>query len=510
MLTVDQSELIRRKHFLDGLSQRAIAVELGHSRKTVAKALTHPVPPGYRLREPRAQPVLDPVKPIIEAWLEQDVGRPRKQRHTAQRIYERLCEEYQFKGHPATVRRYVAKAASSRQEVFMPLAFEPGEEGQVDWHEGWVIESGQMRKVQFFCIRLCYSKASFVWPYERATLESFLDGHVRAFEYFGGVPRRLAYDNLKSAVVQIGRGKERRLNERFKHLRSWYLFETRFCNVARGNEKGDAENLAKRSERTYLTPPPEVGGLNELGPQLLAGCERDLDRAGPPPHGDLTRRQMLEQERPAMLALPSQRFEACVQLSTFVDKRSLVQVETNRYSAPVRWAHQPALVKRFAERVQIWCEQRLVAEHPRCYEKGQYVMTAEHYLPLLQIKPGSLDNARAFKGMFRGQPWGEDFELLRRELEYRCESAGPSQYIDVLLLFTQHDEQLVKQAVQRCVKRRAFAYEAVFAALRNEPVKTWSTLDLSDRPELALSTTGTRELGVYDQLRAGSDGEVAA
>lgn len=505
MLTVDQSELIRRKHFVDGLSQRAIAAELGHSRKTVAKAIEHPIP-AYRMLKPRPQPVIEPVKPIIDAWLEQDTSRPRKQRHTAQRIYERLCEEHGFKGHPATVRRYVAKADSSRQEVFMPLCFEPGEEGQVDWHEGWIIESGHWRKAQFFCIRLCYSKASFVWPYERATLESFLDGHVRAFEYFGGVPRRLAYDNLKSAVVQVGRGKERRLNERFKHLRSWYLFETRFCNVARGNEKGDAENLAKRSERTYLTPVPEVGGLNELGPHLLAGCDRDLDRAGPAPHGELTRRQMLEQERSSMLALPSQRFEACVQVSTFVDKRSLVQVETNRYSAPVRWAHQPALVKLFADRVQVWCEQQLVTEHPRAYGKGQYVMTAEHYLPLLRIKPGSLDNARAFKG----QPWGEDFELLRRELEYRGESAGTSQYIDVLLLFTLHDEQAVKAAVQRCVKRRAFAYEAVVAALRNEPVKTWSTLDLSDRPELMLSTMGTRALSVYDQLRDQAGEEVAA
>ena len=176
----------------------------------------------------------------------------------------------------------------------MPLAFEPGEEGQVDWHEGWLIESGVWRKAQFFCMRLCYSKASFVWPYERATLEAFLDGHVRAFAYFGGVPRRLAYDNLASAVVQIGRGQERRLTERFKHLRSWYLFETRFCQPAKGNEKGDVENLAKRSERTYLTPVPEVGRLDELGPQLLGACDRDLELQGPAPHSELTRRQMLD------------------------------------------------------------------------------------------------------------------------------------------------------------------------------------------------------------------------
>ena len=501
MLTVDDFELIRRKHYIDGMSGRAIAEELGHSRKTVAKALEHPVPPGYRLSEPRPKPVIEPVKPIIDAWLEEDVSRPRKQRHTAQRIYERLRDEHGFSGHPATVRRYVSQARTTRREVTMPLAFEPGEEGQVDWHEGWLIESGEWRKAQFFCMRLCYSKASFVWPYERATLEAFLDGHVRAFAYFGGVPRRLAYDNLASAVVQVGRGQERRLTERFKHLRSWYLFETRFCQPAKGNEKGDVENLAKRSERTYLTPVPEVGRLDELGPQLLGACDRDLELQGPAPHSELTRRQMLEQERAAMLPLPAEPFDACVQISTFVDGRSLVRVETNRYSAPVRWAHHQALVKLFADRVEIWCEHRKVAEHAREYARDQYVMTPEHYLALLRIKPGSLDNARAFKG----QPWGETFELLRRELEYRYEADGTRQYIDVLLLMIEHPEQAVRDAVERCVKRRAFAYEAIVAALRNEPVRSDAALDLSGRPELMIQTTGMRELGVYDELL--SDGE---
>ena len=174
-----------------------------YSRKTVAKALAHPVPPGYRLREPRRQPVLDDFKPVIDAWLEQDASQPPKQRHTAQRMYERLRDEHGFKGHPATVRRYVSKARASGKEVYMPLAFGPGEEAQVDWHEGWVIESGRMRKAQFFCMRLCQSKASFVWPYERATLESFLDGHVRAFEFFGGVPRRLAYDYVAGHIIDL-------------------------------------------------------------------------------------------------------------------------------------------------------------------------------------------------------------------------------------------------------------------------------------------------------------------
>lgn len=145
----------------------------------------------------------------------------------------------------------------------------------------------------------------------RADLVSFLDGHVRALAYFSGVPRRLAYDNLKSAVVQVRHGRERRLNARFLELRSWYVFDSRFCTPGRGNEKGDVENLAKRSERSYLTPPPDVGSLDEFNEHLLEQCRRDLALTGPRPHGDRTRGQLLEEERRCLRALPQSPFESC-------------------------------------------------------------------------------------------------------------------------------------------------------------------------------------------------------
>jgi transposase len=504
MLTVDDYELIRRKHLVDGLSQREISRELGYARNTVAKAIGNPIPPGYRLSQPRARPKIDAVKAIIDAWLEADRGGRPKQRHSAQRIYERLRDEYKFDGHPSTVRRYVREARRHAREVFMPLAFEPGEEAQVDWHEGWIEENGVERKAQFFCMRLCYSKASFVWPYERTNLESFLDGHVRAFAYFGGAPRRLAYDNLKSAVIQVLHGRERRLNPRFKELRSWYLFDTRFCNVAKGNEKGDVENLAKRSERTYLTPVPVVGALRELGPKMLEQCRTDLDLPGPRPHHGKTRRALFEEEKRCLLALPDQPFEACQQASTFVDKRSLVQWETNSYSAPVRWAHHQVRIKAFVERIELWCGQERVTAHERCYEKSQYLLEPQHYLMLLKTKPGSLDNARAFKG----QPWGEDFDFLRRELEYRYDREGTRKFIDVLLLFAKYPEADVKQAVHLCVQRRAFSDEAVLGVLRHEPVRASGRLDLSARPELMNVSDGIRPANVYDALLDGE--EVAA
>jgi transposase len=278
MLTVNHFEIIRRKVLLDGHSQRDVARELGHSRKTVAKAMEHPSPPGYTMGKARASPVMDRYRAMIEQWMESDKTAPPKQRHTAQRMFERLRDEQEFSGDAGTVRRFVARLkAQQSQEAFMPLVFGAGEEAQVDWGEAKVIENGTQRTVQLFCMRLSHSKASFVHPYERATMEAFLDGHVRAFEFFDGVPRRLAYDNLKSAVTHVGRGRERQLNERFMQLRSFYLFDTRFCNVESGNEKGDVENLVKRSQRTYLTPVPEVSSIaGDPADQLLLHCRWDL------------------------------------------------------------------------------------------------------------------------------------------------------------------------------------------------------------------------------------------
>jgi len=353
---------------------------------------------------------------------------------------------------------------------------------------------------------------------------SFLDGHIRAFEYFGGVPRRLAYDNLKSAVIRVGKGKDRVLNETFKKLRCHYLFDTRFCNVARGNEKGDVENLAKRSERTYLTPLPEVTSLGELNDHLLACCRKDLELPGVRPYQDQRRSALLEEDRRGFLVLPTPEvaaFEACERIDTTIDKRSLVTVATNSYSAPTRWAHHSVRIKVFVDSVELWCEHQRVAVHPRKYDKGQYILEPTHYLNLLRTKPGSLDNARPFKGMlgdFRGRGdirgnrgWGADFDRLRRELEYRYEGEGTRKFINVLLLFTEYDHDKVRQAVSRCVQRRAFSDEAVLGVLRNEPIDTTHRqLDLSHRPELLQVGDGIRPPAIYDRLLQDACMEVVA
>ena len=163
MLTVNHFEIIRRKVLLDGHSQRDVAKELGHSRKTVAKAMEHPSPPGYRMSQARVSPLMDRFREQIQQWMESDKTAPPKQRHTAQRMFERLRDEHGFVGTDGTVRRFVARLkANEPREAYMPLVFEAGEEAQVDWGEAKVIENGIERTVQLFCMRLSHSKASFV------------------------------------------------------------------------------------------------------------------------------------------------------------------------------------------------------------------------------------------------------------------------------------------------------------------------------------------------------------
>ena len=492
---MEQYESIRRMVLVEGLSQRETAQRLGHSRKTVSKALKHSQPPGYQRATEPERPIIGPVKHIIDAWREEDHKRPRKQRHTGQRIFERLKDEHNFKGSASAVRRYVADCEQTQGEVFFPLSFDPGEEAQVDWGEGWVIENSLERKVFLFCMRMCHSGASFVYPYERATQEALLDGHVKAFEFFGAVARTLAYDNLKSVVITVGKGQERKLTESFLGLKSHYLFETRFCNVARGNEKGHVENLVKWAQRHILTPMPEVTGLAQLAEHCLSECRKDLLR--PATRSERARGEVLEDEKKAMVSLPADAFAACKTESGKASQQALVRFDTNDYSVPVAYAHHGYVIKGFVDRVEICVREQKVAQHARDYRKGQYVLNYQHYIALLETKPGGIQHARPFKGA----PWGEAFSTLRRELEYRYGGMGTKQFVRVLLLFTLFPEERVKQAVAECVRRSAFSEAAVRSVLSYVPPRRMGTLDLRHYPELAAIECPARSASIYEVLR---------
>jgi hypothetical protein len=282
------------------------------------------------------------------------------------------------------------------------------------------------------------------------------------------------------------------------------LFDTRFCNVASGHEKGHVENLVKRVQRTFLTPLPEVSSLEELNRQLERDCQRELDQPTRDPRDGVERtsRELFAKEQAQFLPLPTQAYAACEEVASRIDKFSTARFDNCSYSVPVEHAHQPCRVRGYLDRVEIFCEHVCVATHARATaaEKTvaeQYVLEPRHYLPLLRRKPGLLHNGRPFQG----EPFGPDFALLRRELEYRYAADGTKQFLRVLLLLTEHPEADVFAAVAKCVALRAFNADAIESTLRNAPLDVPSSrLDLSDRPELAQVGNGIRLAAEYDVL----------
>src|ERR1017187_10183322 len=295
---------IRKKMLVDGVSRREILRQTGMHRKTLKKILEHSSPPGYRQQKPRPKQKLGAFLERIKQILKEDQAMPRKQRHTAKRIWERLREDG-FTGGYTVVKDSVRELTQRNQEVFVPLQHLPGE-AQVDFGHALANVNGQLRKVAFFVMALPYSDATFVMAFERECTETFWEGHVRAFEFFKGVPTRITYDNTKVAVSKI-LGKERRLTQGFLQLKSHYLFDHHFCRVARGNEKGVVEGQVKFTRLNYFVPVPQVRDMAELNGHLHQHCQEDQQRRLRGQTG--TKAELLLADQKAFLPLPTTPFE---------------------------------------------------------------------------------------------------------------------------------------------------------------------------------------------------------
>jgi transposase len=389
-------EAVRKAHERDGKSARTIARELGLSRNTVRKILEEEAGklPRYRLVKPKLKPVMGKYLGVIEAWLKADEQSPRKQRHTARRIYERLRDEYGFEGSDRRVREVVAELQKKPKEVFLPLGFEPGEMGQVDWmEEATVIIAGQICRVNLFGLVLNYSGGIYFEAFERTVQEAFFQGHANAFEFLGGVPQTLTYDNLKTAVKKVLEGRNREENEHFVAFRSAYLFDSRFCQPAKGNEKGRIENMVKFAERNLLTPVPRVESLAELNAHLRERCLAYRQRIQARQSQKVGER--LQAEQPHLLPLPVHPPECCRIVPLKADKSALVQFETNRYSVPAQYAYTSVWLKAFVDRIEITNSEGVIAIHPRLSGKHQESIRFEHYRKVLERKPGAFQHLRA-------------------------------------------------------------------------------------------------------------------
>jgi transposase len=373
---VDQVHVIRHKVLVEGRSQRQVAKELGLSRLTVKKYLTEAVPV-RRETQPRARPVWNAVRERVEALLaESNRWTGGKQQLTATRLHELLVAE----GHRVgvtLVKEAVAEWKRQRREVFVPLTYRPGDLAEVDFFEVLVDLAGTRRKAWLFLMRLMYSGRDFAWIYERQDQVSFLDGHVRAFTHFAGVPARVAYDNLRAAVVRILVGGARALTPRFAALASHYLLEPCFCRPGEGHDKGGVEARGKALRRQLLVPIPSGPTLEAINVALLA----HLDARATTP----TIRARFAEEHAVWQPVPEAFVAEATTLAT-VSPRALIRVEGAWYSTPCRWAGLDLVVRMGPTTVTIVGPDGLLVRHPR-RRFGERSIDYRHDLPELARKP---------------------------------------------------------------------------------------------------------------------------
>lgn len=382
MLKVDQVHVIRHKVLVDGRSQRQVAKEFGISRVTVRKYVEEAVPV-RKETERRARPVWDAVGPRVEALLAESAQwTGGKQQLTATRLHELLVAE----GHRVgvtLVKEAVAERKRQRREVFVPLTYRPGDLAEVDFFEVLVDVDGTRRKAWLFLMRLMYSGRDFAWIYERQDQISFLDGHVRAFAHFDGVPGRIAYDNLRAAVVRILVGGERALTARFAALASHYLVEPCFCRPGEGHDKGGVEARGKALRRQALVPIPRAATLEAINQALLARMDARLE-TGRDVAGQTIGTRFLE-ETPRFRLVPAPFVAEATTIGT-VSPRALVRLEGAVYSVPCQWAGLDLIARIGPTTVTIVGRDGPRIVHPR-KRFGQRSIDYRHYLPELARKP---------------------------------------------------------------------------------------------------------------------------
>src|SRR5450631_856908 len=490
MFKVELYGRVRRAVLVEGRSQRAVAREFGIARKTIQKMLRYSVPPGYRRQQAVKRPKLGPWLGVIDAILEEDKTQPAKQRHTAKRIFDRLRAEHSFPGGYTIVKDYVRVATLRHREMFVPLAHAAGT-AQADFGEALVIVGGEQRKAHYLAIDLPHSDDCFVMAFPAETTEAFLEGHVQAFAYFGGVPSSILYDNTKLAVARILGDGTRQKTRAFSELQSHYLFAEKFGRPAKGNDKGKVEGLVGYARRNFLVPIPRVASWEEFNAHLLIQCQKRRERKL---RGhQQTIGQRFEKDREMLLPLPAAPYEACDKRSTRVTSMSLVRYRTNDYSVPVEWGHREVLVKGFVHEVVICAGSEVIARHPRSYEREDMIFNPLHYLALLEQKTNALDQAAPLVG------WKmlEGFDELRRLMEARLGKKGKRECVQVLRLLETFTLAEVERAIDDALRMGTISFDAVKHLLLCRIERRPARLDLENYPHLPLAQVATTAAADY-------------
>ena len=463
--TVADIQVIRHLHLREGWSERRIAKELHLGRRTVHKYLCRDESteqPVYTRHKPAAAPTMGAFQEIVDHWLLGDREAPRKQRHTAVRIRARLADEYDAALSESTVRHFVARrraalGLAAHKEAYLHLAFDPGELAQVDWGNALVVVNGQPVEAWMFCMRLAYSTASFVGLYPNGRLEAFMDGHVRAFEFFGGVPHTIMYDNLRSAVTRILKGRRRELNPRFEGLAAHYVFKPTFANPAAGWEKGLVENLVGSVRRSFLVPVPKAAALEDLNRELRVRLLDTRSRVAPE-RDARTIGELWDTERRHLLALPPARFRASTTYGVRVSKLLTVRHQNVQYSVPVQYLHHKLRLEAFFDHVEIYDRERLVARHAVRKPGQPPALELDHYLDVLLRKPGGVRHARVVKEL------GEEVTAYRDAFLAHNPDAYAT-FVEILLLSRRYTREAVLAGIAKARAERIYDADRVEALI---------------------------------------------
>jgi transposase len=511
-LSLDEQEFIRRAFHLEGKAIRQIERETGHSRQAIRNALSMQ-PPSLSSASSssfREAPIFGPFQARVESLIAQNETLPRKQRYTAHRIFEIIADEG-YQGCESRVRQHIAawKEAHQTPEVFLPLEFEPGQDAQVDWGEAYVLLGGIRQKVQFFVMHLCYSRRTYAMCFPSQNQESFLFAHVAAFHHFEGVPHRISYDNLATAVKLVfdktrKRSRSRQEVRAFTSFRSYYLFESHFCQVAKGNEKGGVEGSVGYTRRNFMVPLPTATSFDDLNRQVLERCLQEDARTVAREHKTIG--EAWEQEKPLLLPLPSSDYDCCDMVTVRLTPYSQAQYETNRYSVPVKHARKTVTLKAYPLTVDIFDGTQKVASHARCYEREHDLFDPLHYLALLEKKPGAFEYARPLKKWRRDWP-ATYHQMLSTLKDLWPDGRGIQEFVRILMLHEHYEADQMERAIERALSYGCTHLDGVLYCLHElageaeaaDPSAT-HPLDLSDRPDLDAIGTQPVDLSRYEHL----------
>jgi transposase len=494
--------VIRRWHFREGMPIREITRRTGLSRNTVRKYLASGVvEPRYPKRKTPSK--LDDYELTLTSWLFREARRHRKQRKSVKQLHSDLVQL----GYTGSYDRVAAFARGWRQDqndakrtaasnTYIPLSFSPGEAFQFDWSEDYAVINGRHTKLQIAHFKLSHSRAFFIRAYWQQSHEMLFDAHYHAFTAFGGVPERGIYDNMKTAVDKVGRGKQRTVNKRFTAMVSHYLFEAEFCNPAAGWEKGQIEKNVRDARHRIWQSAGGFKSLNELNTWLKQRCVELWQELLHPEDRRRRINDYLQAERECLMEVPAA-FDGFVEFNKRVSSTCLITHEHNRYSVPASFANRPVSLRVYAERLVIVAEAQVIAVHERVFSRdkslpGKTVYDWRHYLSVVQRKPGALRN---------GAPFNElpaSFRQLQTRLLKR--PGGDREMVDVLALVLLHDETLVEQAIGEALRVEQPSKQHVLnclSRLSDQPVPK----PLAPPPALKLVTEPVADTHRYDRLR---------